>query len=142
MVRDMTTRTTGEGRSADELGLEPVAVLPVQFFAGEAARVLSQPERRLMLAVLEEAVSTFQRNAAVSIRAGRRELANVEAWFASDDTEWPYAFVNICHTLGLDVSALRSGLRRWKDRRRMQGTAVVYRAPFRRVCGDRHRAVG
>lgn len=138
----MTTNLAIDNRRGDDSGPEPAAVLPVQFFCGEGARVALQPERRLMLAVLEQAVSTFQRNVSAVGRAGRRELAEVEAWFASDDIEWPYAFVNICHTLGLDVDALRSGLRRWKERRRALETPVVYRAPFRRVCGDRHRAVG
>jgi len=116
-------------------------VLPEQFF-GDARRLVMQPERRLMLAVLEEAVSTFQRSATAATRVARRELANVEAWLASEDTAWPFAFVNICHTLGLDVAAIRGGLARWKERRRALPTAPLYRAPFRRVSGDRHRAVG
>jgi hypothetical protein len=43
----------------------------------------------------------------------RRHLAEVEAWFASDDHVWPCSFVNLCHALDLEADAVRSRLVRW-----------------------------
>ena len=53
------------GRGRESLGgggidLEPALVLPAQIFAGSALNASLVPEKRLLLAVLEEAVVTFQ----------------------------------------------------------------------------------
>jgi hypothetical protein len=34
----------------------------------------------------------------------RRE---VDAWFASDDRQWPFSFRNVCRALGLDPDDVR-----------------------------------
>src|SRR5262249_59111765 len=103
-----------------------------------------QPEKRLMLAVLEDAVGTFQKYVNARERTGQRLFEDVEEWFASDDGEWPYSFVNISHALGLDAAYLRAGLARWRDRQSATqgGTSNVVRFPFRRVNGSRHMITG
>lgn len=75
-----------------------------------------QPERLLMLAVLEEAVGTYCKYVGARTRRAARLFREAETWCASDDTRWPYSFVNICHALGIDVAYLRSGLVRWRKR--------------------------
>jgi hypothetical protein len=85
------------------------------------------PETRLLLAVLADAVDAFQKNAFASSRKSRRLFVEAEEWFASDAADSPLAFVTICHALGLDVSYLRSGLRRWRERAeqaRLEAVAV------------------
>jgi hypothetical protein len=86
-------------------------VLPVQFFPGGRLGAAVHPEQRLMLAVLEAAVHTFVRHAGAGTHRGRRLRLEVEEWFASDDTSWPFSFVRICQGLRLDPSYLRRGLR-------------------------------
>jgi hypothetical protein len=83
-------------------------------------------EQRLLLAVLEEAVRTFQRYLDGEGRRSRRLLREVEAWFASDDPTFPFSFVPLCDALGLDPSYLRSGLRRWRASHRFP-IRTVYR---------------
>jgi hypothetical protein len=80
-----------------------------------AAKV--QPEKRLMLAVLEDAVHTFQKDSSASTAREYQVFAEAEEWFASDEIGWPFSFVNVCNALGLDVDYIRAGLRRWRDRR-------------------------
>jgi hypothetical protein len=80
-------------------------VLPVQFFRA-GPRVAMLPEHRLMLAVLEDAVSQLTR-APVT-----RETYATWAWFASDDIAWPYSFAYVSDALGLDASAVRAALGR------------------------------
>ena len=92
-------------------GTVPETLLPVQLFS--SVRTTWQPEKRLMLAVLENALLPFLRNPAR--RHGRlmerRPLsAEVKSWIASDAGDWPFAFVNICQVLGLDEQALRTAL--------------------------------
>jgi hypothetical protein len=64
------------------LGLEPETVLPSQFFDRFKIDASLQPEKRLMLAVLEDAVGTFQKYAGATSRRSRRLHAEAEEWFA------------------------------------------------------------
>jgi len=76
---------------------------------------VSQPEKRLLLALLEGAVCDFQKYAVASTGRGRRLFADVSAWFASTSHERFLDFENICDGLGLDPSFLRRGLDRWRE---------------------------
>ena len=110
--------------------LAPEILLPVQFVDHHT----KQGEKRLMLAVLEEAVATFQRNLHAKTARGQRLFREAEEWIASPDTSWMFAFESICHTLGLDPQYLRDGLERLKERAPTSG-ARVYR--FRRAAPRR-----
>jgi hypothetical protein len=119
--------------------VESDLILPVQFLP----RSIATPEKRLLLAVLEEAVGTYQRYASARRLDGRERavLADVEAWFASVDSRQLYSFVGICDALGLEATHVRSGLGLWLDSHgapKHEG----YRFPFRRVNGVRHQANG
>ena len=113
---------------------------PEQFFTRVGIGASRQPEKRLMLAVLEEAVRTFQHCASAHSPRGQRLFTEAEAWFASDDTDWPFSYVNICDALGLEVSALRAGLSRWLVAHRADGSLrpTVACFVFQRVSGTRH----
>jgi hypothetical protein len=136
------TRVSEEQRGG--FGLEPETVLPSQFFERVKIDASLQPEKRLMLAVLEDAVGTFQKHATAPGRRGRRLFTEAEEWFSSEDAEWPFAFVNVCQALGLEPHYLRAGLYRWRDRQRADAceSAKVIRFPFRRVNGRRHSITG
>ena len=94
--------------------LVPIApettVLPEQFRQANTDAFL--PAKRLMVAVLERAVGEYETYAARTDSRERRQFAEVEAWFASDDAGWPFSFVAICEELGLDAPSVRAGLRR------------------------------
>jgi len=109
---------------------------------GDAAAAL-QPEKRLMLAVLEGAVSDFQKYATASTGRGRRLFAEADAWIASGSTDRPLDFENICHALALEPSAIRVRLRTWWMARQAApaaGAAFVH-VPARRTSGSRHQVV-
>ena len=140
MTNESFTGAVIERVSGD--GLEPDTLLPSQFYRGDPGGASVQPEKRLMLAVLEEALGTFQRHAAARTGVGQGLFADVEAWIASDDTQWPFSFLNICHAVSLEPDYLRAGLRRWRDRLRTasDGPSIVIRSPFRHTTGSRPRA--
>lgn len=118
---------------------EPEVMLPEQFFS-VSADSLRQPERRLMLAVLEDAVLTLRRYAGDTKIKSRRLVRDVERWIEMRNTDWPFSFESICAVLNLDAAALREGLRRLQ--RRDRGIAPARVLPFalsRRVSGPRHR---
>ncbi len=123
--------------------LEPETILPSQLIDAGRHDASVMPEKRLLLAVLEDAVITFQRYATSGQRRGQRLFREAEAWIASDDVDWACTFQNICDALGFDSRYLRQGLRAWLDRQRSEhASAMPYRHPFRRLSGSRTRAIG
>lgn len=94
-------------------------------------KVHLEPERRLMLAVLEDAVQCFQKYLFASSAQGRRLFEEAEAWFRDDDDDWFFSFDSVCSELGITPSYFRRGLFDWKtqmiDRRqrRMKSSSLA-----------------
>ncbi len=125
--------------------LEPDTLVPAQYFDRMGTDIAFQPEKRLMLAVLEEAIATFQRHVPSQTARSLRLVQDVEEWFNARDQDWPFSFENICGALSLEPEYLRTGMTSWKaaERRRAGiGQPTVYRFPFRRVNGRRHSITG
>jgi hypothetical protein len=74
----------------------------------------ASPRNRLMLAVLEEALVSFQRGLNSPKAELRQQFHEVDRWVASDDTDWPFSFENICTCLCIDPDYIRGGLRKLK----------------------------
>ena len=106
----------------------------------DAVQARLQPEKRLLLAVMEGAVSDFQKYATASSGRGRRLFADAKAWFQSTATDQPLDFESICQALALDPSFIRIGLERWCAARRREPAAsrIILHLPFRRVTATRH----
>jgi hypothetical protein len=81
----------------------------------ETAKVPVERERRLILAILEEAVRSYQRYAFATNRRGRRLFWETCEWFAESDEPWVFSFENICHALDLETDSIRQGLTRWRQ---------------------------
>ena len=136
-------RSRSRDASSGGLELEPATVLPIQLFGRLGPDASVVPEKRLLLAVLEEAVVTFQRYVTDTGRRGRRLFREAEEWVGSEQGDWPCSFHNICDSLGLDPAYLRRGLERWRDDQRAHpGLRLPHRHPFRRLSGSRTRAIG
>lgn len=88
-------------------------VMPSQFFSRHRSAE-SEGERRLMLAVVEEAINCFCKTS-LARDAHRMKLhQGAENWLFSDDRSWFFSFANICDVLGLDADCLRETLAEWK----------------------------
>ncbi len=135
------TEPKASGEEALSRMFEPDTILPSQFTDRTTLEPSAFPEKRLMLAVLEDAVATFQRYVEARDRRGRRLFREAEEWVTSLDASWPFAFENICSALQIDAGYLRRGLAAWKEKQLRSASssgARVYRFPFRRVNGRRH----
>jgi len=132
----MDTRATA-GTMTGSDGLEPELVMPDQFFARARTDASFLPEKRLMLAVLEDAVAVYRKHVHIKQAGGRTLFTEAEEWILSEDQEWPFSFVNICHQLDLDPDYIRGGLARWKQQPPVQNGTT----PFRRISGSRSRVV-
>ncbi len=130
-------------RSDQGLGSNPLfaaeSFLPVQQFDAQARH--ADPERRLLAAVLADAINCFQRTAlSPGGKSNQREAREAETWFMSDDRMWPFSFVNVCDVLGLDSSNLRQGLLR-QQRGRVRVHAARNPRPVPVARGDQSGSV-
>ena len=93
---------------------QPDFLLPLQFFTGTRGKGCAEGERRLMLAILEDAVECFQKYLGTKESRGRLLYSDAEEWLMSDDRSWLFAFENVCEVLGLQPDFIRQGLLDWK----------------------------
>ena len=96
-----------------EAELAPESILPAQLGDRPFGGARIQPEKRLQVAVLADAVLTFHRWAGDERARARRLFMETEAWFASDDADGPFTFITICDSLNLDPTYIRRGLWDW-----------------------------
>jgi hypothetical protein len=89
------------------MALEPDVLLPDQFGWG----VSPQGERRLMLAVLADAVDCYRTGRRARDPARRLLFAETRAWVESTDRRAVFAFESICDTLDIDPDYVRRRLR-------------------------------
>jgi hypothetical protein len=89
-------------------------------------------EYRLMLAVLQDAVTCWFRCSSVRNVRERRMFQEISAWFWSDDQNWLYAFESICDHLGLEPNAIRRGLKNWPPPSLQQPNSIVQMRRVRR----------
>lgn len=123
-----------------EGGNEPEILVPDDEGAGPRSDSLQIPEKRLMLAVLEDAVAILSRPGASRSAAQRLATEEVRRWCASEDRVWPFSFVNICEALGFEPASLRDALLTLRhDPLRSEGRAPIFRA--RRNLGSRTQVV-
>ena len=109
--------------------LAPDTILPEQLGDRPFGGARIQPEKRLQVAVLADAVLTFHRWAGVAHPRARRLFAEVDGWFASDDADGPFTFITICDSLGFDPTYIRRGLSQWRTgvEASVEGTGSVRR---------------
>jgi hypothetical protein len=99
------------------VSLQPDMLALGEFCQTCPRRISLEPEMALMLAVLEEAISCFQRYVLAPGGKGRRLFREAEQWIMETDNEWLFSFENVCEALGLSPDFVRSGLLRWKEQR-------------------------
>jgi hypothetical protein len=111
----MKTRDVTAEDRIQEL-FQPDTLLPSQYFDRLRRRASLDGERRLMVAILEDAVDVYRKQAGARDRKRRQLFEDAEAWLESSDTSWIFSYENICDVLGIDAGYLRKGLRAWKQK--------------------------
>jgi hypothetical protein len=102
-------------------------ILPSQFYERRVRDDVSMPVRRLMLAVLTDALDCLS-GRAIDARgsARRQEACRAAEWVALDSNRDLFSFNSVCDTLGIDPDALREALKSW----RATGHRVAARSHF------------
>jgi hypothetical protein len=68
------------------------------------------PERRLMVALVRDAIRCIEKYRTARDTRGKRLFAKEAQWMLSDDDDSLYAFVRVCETLDLNPDAVRHSL--------------------------------
>lgn len=111
-----TMRVRSGGMQDRSGGLfEPDVLLPNQFSSYFRKEVGFDRERRLMLAVLEDAIDCFQKYAHTDDARGKQLFDESWDWIMSDDTRWLFSFENICQIVDMNPDYIREGLQRWRS---------------------------
>jgi hypothetical protein len=113
----MTEYTSSATRRAKGTQVYLHPLLPGQFYgSSHHSSSFWNGERRLMLAILQDAVASwFRYRRGRSIRE-RRLFQETESWFAATEQEWLFSFERICLSLDLDPSYLRRKLPEWQTK--------------------------
>lgn len=115
---------------------EPDMLAPEQFYATLKRSHFADPERRLMAALLEDAVSCLAKDPLRGSRRQRKSFEEAQQWInAAESEDWIFSFTNVCETLGFNPDYVRRGLIRWSAQSRNGGAALrlkKYRSGARR----------
>jgi hypothetical protein len=111
------TGVNASSAAFDDMALrifQPDTLIPEQFLATYRRKFHLNPERSLMLAVLQDAIFCFQANLMATSKKKRMLFLEAEQWILDEDRVYVFSFENVCEMLGVGASYLRKGLMRWK----------------------------
>jgi hypothetical protein len=94
---------------------QPDTLMSDEYFANYRRRIPLEPEKALLLAVLEDGVRTFQDNIFAESGKKRTLLDEAREWLFTDGVEHVFSFDSVCSSLGLEPGYIRRGLKRWKE---------------------------
>lgn len=97
---------------------QPDTLLSSQYFDSLRRKTLLEPEKRLMLALLEDAIHCFQDNLSAQTARKKKLFDEAEDWIVEMDADWIFSFDHVCETLGFTPGYVRQGLLRWKEKHR------------------------
>jgi len=96
--------------------LEPDIFLPAQFYGSAGLSRKLEGEKRLMIAVLKDAVECLEKYRGSRSSAGQCLYLSAIEWVEDTDTDWLFSFTNICDLLGFDPEYLREELLKRENR--------------------------
>lgn len=92
----------------------PDVITPEQYYDSRRDDSAIAPVKRLMMAVLEDALRCFQNNSDAKSGPRKRLFTEAEQWLCGEDGDGPFSFETVCETLGIEPGFLRAGLREWR----------------------------
>jgi hypothetical protein len=90
--------------------LEPDIFLPSQFYGNGGLSRQLEGEKRLMIAILKDAVECLEKYRGARSSSGKCSYQSAIEWVQDSGTDWLFSFTNICDLLGFDPHYLREVL--------------------------------
>ena len=100
---------------------QPDTLLPTQYYETFHNKAALLPEKRLMLAVLEDAIGCFKNSMFAQGRRQATLFRDADSWILGENNDLFFSFENICETLGIEPAYLRQKLLGWKKIQMSQG---------------------
>lgn len=103
---------------------QPDTLLPEQYLDTFRRKLHLEPEKKLMLALLEDAIACYQKYLFARDSKGKALFEEAEEWVREPGSGSVFAFDSVCEALGLNPDYLRRGMAEWKKAattRRMPG---------------------
>ena len=108
---------------------QPDVLVPSQYLATTRSKTYREPEKKLMLAVLEDALFCFQNGLLSKDNKKKRGLSHdAEEWIIEDGDESLFSFNELCELLGFNPQYLRKRLLRWKQEALLGRDVETYRS--------------
>ena len=118
---------------------QPDTLLPDQYLETFRRKFHLEPEKKLMLAVLEDAIACYQKYIFAHDGKGKVLAQETEQWLLDENSDWLFSFDNVCETLGFDPAYMREGMIHWKQQKLAdRSQARVYRLAARRTRSHRN----
>ena len=92
----------------------PDVITPEQYYDSRRDDSAMAPVKRLMMAVLEDALRCFQNNGDAKSGPRKRLFVDAEQWLCGEVGDGPFSFETVCETLGIEPGFLRNGLKEWR----------------------------
>ncbi|HKY08632.1 MAG TPA: hypothetical protein VJQ55_10335 [Candidatus Binatia bacterium] len=93
---------------------QPDTLLPDQYLETFRRKLHLEPEKKLMLAILEDAIACYQKYLFARDLKGKALFHEAEEWVEEGGGRSVFAFDSVCEILGLNPNYLRRGLTDWK----------------------------
>lgn len=90
--------------------LEPDTILPFQFYGKGRLSGQMEGQRRLMLAILQDAVECLEKYRTSKNSIHRELYQDAFQWVKDDSADWLFCFNNVCDFLGFDPEYVRQSL--------------------------------
>jgi hypothetical protein len=94
----------------------PDMLLVEEFFNARRGKTLVLPEEKLMVAIFEDALESFQQHCTAKHGRRRQLFESAERWFFAPSSGWVFDFESICSVLGLEPDYVRKGLVQLRQR--------------------------
>jgi hypothetical protein len=120
---DNSSQNTADTLSWDDRFESALAIFtddslaPGEFLEVSRPKTYLEPEKKLMLAMLNDAIYCYQHYFYAHRRNRKKLFTNAEQWILETGADRLYSFASVCEHLGIDPAFLRAGLQRWKERR-------------------------
>lgn len=108
------TRLTIEDKVSSLFHLDPV--IPAEYQDTFRRRTHLEPEKTLMLAVMEDAITCFQKYARARHRKAKHLYCDAEEWILEKDSKYFFSFEQICESLGFEPGYVRHGLMKEQEK--------------------------
>src|ERR687897_1535972 len=119
----MDVRNARDYDGALKMLFEPDELAAYEYRKTSERRTLFEPERRLVYAVLEDAVLCFQRFINATSKKEKQLYQDAADWIFKPEANGIFSFDFVCEICEFDPDFLRMGLRKWREQNSLNGAS-------------------